>query len=59
MNVGDLVRIVNCNNSFLNDKIGTIVMNEWREEFYGLCVLIQGMVYGFEESEVEVIDEIS
>jgi hypothetical protein len=57
MKIGDLVKIVNCNNGFLNGKIGTVVMNEWRSEIYGLCILIQGTVYGFDEDEVEMISE--
>ena len=56
MKVGDMVRI-NCDNRFLNGKIGTIVLREeYREPVYGLCVLVEGSVYGFEESEVEVIN---
>ena len=57
MSVGDLVKIVNCNNSFLNGKIGTVVLCEERRRYYGICVLIQGSVYGFDEDEVEVINE--
>ena len=57
MKVGDMVRI-NCDNRFLNGKIGTIVLREeYREPVYGLCVLVEGSVYGFEESEVEVIND--
>ena len=57
MKVGDMVRI-NCTNRFLNGKIGTIVLNEEKVGVvYGLCVLIQGLIYGFEVSEIEVINE--
>ena len=57
MKVGDIVRI-NCENRFLSGKIGTIVLHEeYREPVYGLCVLVEGSVYGFKESEVEVISE--
>lgn len=55
MKVGDLVKI-NCSNNFLNGKIGTIIL--YKESIgimYGLCVLIQGLVYGFDTREVEVI----
>ena len=57
MKVGDLVKI-NCDNHSLNKKIGTVVLNrKYQEPVYGLCVLIDGTVYGFEEKEVEVINE--
>lgn len=57
MKVGDLVQI-NCDNRFLNRKIGTIVLNEgYQKPVYGLCVLIDGTIYGFKEKEVEVISE--
>ena len=57
MQVGDIVQI-NCSNHFLNRKIGTIILHEeYREPVYGLCVLIEGLVYGFKESEVEVVNE--
>jgi len=55
MKVGDLVQVVNCNNSLLNGKIGTIVLREHREKIYGLCVMIGGRVYGFEDYEIEVV----
>ena len=55
MKVGDMVRI-NCDNHFLNGKIGTVVLHEEkRGVIYGLCVLVQGLIYGFVEEEVEVI----
>ena len=57
MNVGDMVRI-NCTNQFFNGKIGTIILHEERVGIvYGLCVLVKGTVYGFEEAEIEVISE--
>ena len=57
MKVGDMVRI-SCNNRFLNGKIGTVVLHKEKiGAVYGLCILIQGLIYGFEKSEVEVISE--
>ena len=56
MKVGDLVKIC-CNNHFLNGKCGTVVLNVDAGSIYGLCVLVGDKVYGFEEHEVEVIDE--
>ena len=57
MKVGDLVR-VKCDNHLLNGKVGTIVLYEKTHNFvYGLCVLIQGLVYGFEDDELEVVNE--
>ncbi len=57
MKVGDIVKI-NCSNNFLNKKIGTVVLyEEYREPVYGICVLIEGLVYGFKEHEVEVVNE--
>lgn len=56
MKVGDLVALT-CDNQFLDGKIGTIVLAEEDEgSIYGLCVLIQGLVYGFKPSEVKVIN---
>jgi hypothetical protein len=58
MKVGDLVKI-SCNNRSLNGKIGTVMLHE--ENYCGivycLCVMIEGKILGFEESEVEVISE--
>ena len=60
MEVGDLVLIKNCDNRFLNGKTGTVVLNvESPPPVYGLCILIQGCVYGFKEDEVEIINETS
>ena len=57
MKVGDMVRI-NCDNRFLNGKIGTIMLyEEYRNPVYGLCILVEGRVYGFKVDEVEVISE--
>tara|TARA_Y100000310_G_C20511974_1_gene729333 strand:+ start:806 stop:985 length:180 start_codon:yes stop_codon:yes gene_type:complete len=57
MKVGDMV-LVRCENSLLNGKIGTVVLHEESQGIvYGLCVLIQGLVYGFEDNELEVINE--
>ena len=57
MKVGDLVQI-NCENYFLNGKIGTVMLcKKSQGVVYGLCVLVQGLVYGFEESELEVLSE--
>ena len=57
MKVGDLVTI-ECDNQFLNGKTGTIVLHEEdRGIVYGLCILIQGLVYGFKKNEVKVINE--
>ena len=57
MKIGELV-IVNCDNHMLDKKIGTVVVHEKKRSLvYGLCVMIEGLVYGFEESEVEVVNE--
>ena len=57
MKVGDLVRI-SCDNRTLDKKIGTVMLHEKNQGVvYGLCVMIEGLVYGFEESEVEVVNE--
>ena len=57
MKVGELVKI-KCSNQFFNGKIGTIVLHKKNDGvIYGLCVLVRGMVYGFDEDEVELINE--
>tara|TARA_Y100000310_G_C20681627_1_gene816315 strand:- start:3111 stop:3296 length:186 start_codon:yes stop_codon:yes gene_type:complete len=59
MKVGDLVQI-NCDNRLLDDNIGVVVLNTHDENNcppYGLCVMIDGMVYGFLPEEVSAIDE--
>ena len=57
MKVGDMVQI-NCANHFLNGKIGTVVLHKEKVGVvYGLCILIQGLIYGFDEDEVEIINE--
>ncbi len=57
MKVGDLVKI-KCSNQFFNGKTGTIVLHKKNDGvIYGLCVLVRGMVCGFDEDEVEVINE--
>ena len=59
MKVGDLVQI-NCDNRLLDDNIGVVVLNAHDENNYppyGLCVMIDGMVYGFLPEEVSAIDE--
>lgn len=56
MKVGDLVKIKCLNNDYLNGKIGTLLMLEENDgEIYGTCVMIDGLVYGFDRSEVEEI----
>ena len=57
MKVGDLVRI-KCKNTTLTGNIGVIVLNEHNEKDcppYGLCVMIDGTVYGFVPDELEVL----
>lgn len=55
--VGNMVRI-KCNNRFFNGKIGTVVLHKEKVGVvYGLCILIQGLIYGFDEDEVEIINE--
>ena len=57
MKAGDLVRI-KCTNQFFNGKIGTVVLHEKKiGVVYGLCVLVGDQVYGFNEDEVEAINE--
>ena len=57
MQIGDLV-IIRCANEMLNGKMGTVMLHkEFRGGVYGLCVLIDGQVYGFQDHEVELIDE--
>jgi hypothetical protein len=59
MKIGDLVR-VNCDNHFLNESVGVVVLNEHDESNpvpYGLCVIIADSVFGFLPEEVTVIDE--
>jgi len=57
MKVGDLV-VVSCGNHELDKKIGTVMLHEKNQGVvYGLCVMIEGLVYGFKESEVEVVNE--
>ena len=59
MKVGNLVQI-KCDNRMLNESIGVIVLNTHDENScppYGLCVMIDGSVYGFLPEEVIVIDE--
>jgi|TARA_Y100000310_G_scaffold158935_1_gene158361 hypothetical protein len=54
---GDLVRI-KCENKQLDGKFGTVVLNEEKlGVIYGLCVLIDGSIFGFDLDEVELIDE--
>ena len=53
--IGSMVR-VNCKNSFLNGKIGTLLMNEDDDGIiFGTCVLIEGAVYGFSPEEVSAV----
>ena len=57
MEVGDLVRI-KCTNPVLAGNIGVIVLNEHNEKDcppYGLCVMIDGNVYGFLPDELEIL----
>jgi len=55
MKIGDLVKI-NCDNAYLHGKVGIVMLNEERTgPCYGLCVMIDGDVYGFEREEVENI----
>ncbi len=57
MKPGDLVRI-KCENKQLDGKFGTVVLNEEKlGVIYGLCVLIDGSIFGFDLDEVELIDE--
>ena len=57
MKPGDLVRI-KCENKQLDGKFGTVVLNEEKlGVIYGLCVLIDGSIFGFNLDEVELIDE--
>jgi len=54
---GDLVKI-KCENKQLDGKIGTVVLNEKPlGVIYGLCVLINGSIFGFNPNEVKLIDE--
>lgn len=53
MKVGDLVKI-KCDNTRLCGKVGVVVLNEKKiGPVYGLCVMIDGAVYGFERKEVD------
>tara|TARA_Y100000310_G_C20092599_1_gene538976 strand:- start:1 stop:189 length:189 start_codon:yes stop_codon:yes gene_type:complete len=53
MKIGDLVKI-NCDNAYLHGKVGIVMLNEKkRSPVYGLCVMIDGVVYGFERKEVD------
>jgi hypothetical protein len=57
--IGDMARI-KCVNSRLHGKVGIVVLNKPKSThtfIYGVCVMINGRVYGFEEEEVEVISE--
>ena len=57
MKVGDLVRVT-CNNATLTGSVGMIVLNEHNEKDclpYGLCVMIDGSVYGFLPDELEIL----
>ena len=57
MDVGDLVQ-VKCTNAILTGNIGVIVLNEHNEKNcppYGLCVMIDGKVYGFIPEELELL----
>jgi hypothetical protein len=59
MKVGDLVQI-NCDNRLLDENIGVVVLNAHDENNcppYGLCVMIDGSVYGFLPEEVMALDE--
>ena len=57
MKPGDLVRI-KCENKQLDGKFGTVVLNEEKVGvIYGLCVLIDGSILGFDLDEVELVDE--
>lgn len=56
MKVGDLV-IIKCGNSILDGKTGTVMLHEeYQNGVYGLCVFIDGQVYGFKDDEVELIN---
>ncbi len=52
LEIGSMVRVA-CDNSFLNGKLGTLLMNEADDGIvFGTCVLIEGAVYGFSQEEV-------
>lgn len=52
---GSLVRI-ECDNKQLNGKIGTLLLDdEPNGPVYGVCVMIDGVVYGFEKNEVSAL----
>jgi hypothetical protein len=54
---GDLVKI-ECSNRFLNGKIGTLLLLEENQgPVYGTCVMIDGVVYGFDKSEIREIQK--
>jgi len=55
--VGDLVRVT-CNNGTLTGNVGVVVLSEHNEKDcppYGLCVMIDGNVYGFLPDELEIL----
>ena len=57
MEIGKQV-IVNCNNKQLNGKIGMVILSEKNDgPIYGICVLIDGTLYGFLEEEIEELNE--
>ncbi len=57
MKPGDLVKI-NCENKQLDGKFGTVILNEVKlGVIYGLCVLIDGSIFGFDLDEVELVDK--
>ena len=54
--IGSIVR-VNCDNSYLDGKMGTLLMKEEDEGIiFGTCVLIDGAVYGFLREEVSTLE---
>mgnify|MGYP005715284041 CR=1 FL=1 len=56
LEVGSIVKVV-CENSFLNGKLGTLLMSEDDDGIiFGTCVLIDGAVYGFSPEEVRNLD---
>jgi len=58
MKVGDLVKVTLPSNSFLDGKIGTVVLSEkYQDPIYGICILIDEKVYGFKENEIKTINE--
>ena len=56
--IGDLVK-TRCKNKSLNSKSGVVVLNEECDYPYGLCVMIDGKVYGFSPEEIFTLNEIN